>query len=241
MEYRLNASFAAPVERKSDGRSVVLKFKKGDQYSYLAYGAEGSFLIRFRDTIYIAGQDLAEHSIGVGEPADSNEDTYDEWLKLKCANGAVGWILVGDVQNSPGFTTLNITEYGSASDQSQSTDSKEVRNVDQTHIAASDADECGSASSQMEMNVCYDHVRQEADDELTQTYRTLMTKISDQVVKSKLRDAERAWISYRDKECEFETYNDSAGSIYPTAVSICLTEKIRAHNKELLHELKNWQ
>jgi uncharacterized protein YecT (DUF1311 family) len=83
------------------------------------------------------------------------------------------------------------------------------------------------------MNLCFDHVRQSADEELNRTYQSAMKKTSNQAVANTLRDSERAWISYRDRECELESYAARGGSAYPMIVAICLTEKIRARIKEL--------
>jgi uncharacterized protein YecT (DUF1311 family) len=88
-------------------------------------------------------------------------------------------------------------------------------------------------TSQVELNSCYDRLRQVADDELNRTYQHLMSRASDQGLKIALRDAERAWISYRDKECEFESSNVRGGSAYMMVFAICLTEKIQARTKEL--------
>jgi hypothetical protein len=118
--YELKASFTAEVSRQSDGRDTTIEFKKGDRWSYLAYLAEGNFLIKFSDTVYVAGQDLYDESTEVEAPVKSDRSTYDEWLKLKCANGTVGWIFFNEVKNTPGFSKANISGYGVASDlQSQ--------------------------------------------------------------------------------------------------------------------------
>jgi hypothetical protein len=120
--YELGASFTAEVSRQSDGRDTTIEFKTGDRWSYLAYLAEGNFLIKFGDTVYVAGQDLYDESIEVRSPLKSDRSTYDEWLKLKCANGRVGWIFFNEIKNTPGFSAANITGYGVASDlQSQPT------------------------------------------------------------------------------------------------------------------------
>jgi hypothetical protein len=113
--YVLKTDFTSYLERTSANRSVLIKFKKGDQYSYLFYIGEGNFLIRFRDTIYIAGEGLAEQSTEIGK--SSYDGGYNEWLKLQCANGAVGWILFSEIKDTRGFLEPNITDYGSASDQ----------------------------------------------------------------------------------------------------------------------------
>jgi hypothetical protein len=118
--YELRASFAAEVSRQSDGRDTTIEFKTGDRWSYLTYLAEGNFLIKFGDTVYVAGQDLYDESTEVEAPVKGDRSTYDEWLKLKCANGAVGWIFFNEVKNTPGFSRANISGYGAASDlQSQ--------------------------------------------------------------------------------------------------------------------------
>jgi hypothetical protein len=70
--------------------------------------------------VYVAGQDLYDESTEVEAPVKSDRSTYDEWLKLKCANGTVGWIFFNEVKNTPGFSKANISGYGVASDlQSQ--------------------------------------------------------------------------------------------------------------------------
>jgi hypothetical protein len=118
--YDLNASFTVELRRQSDGDDTTIQFKKGDQWLYLAGPVEGKFLIKFDDTIYIADQDLYEKSTKSETPVNDDESTYDEWLKLRCANGAVGWILFNEIKDGPEFAAPNITGYASASDlQSQ--------------------------------------------------------------------------------------------------------------------------
>jgi hypothetical protein len=114
--YELKAGYTVEVSRESDGRNTTIEFKKGDRWSYLAYLAEGSFLIKFGDMVYVAGQDLYDESTGVEAPVTSDRNTYDEWLKLKCANGTVGWIFFNEIKNTPGFSKANISGYGVASD-----------------------------------------------------------------------------------------------------------------------------
>jgi hypothetical protein len=119
--YELSASFTVELRRQSDGDDTTIQFKKGDQWLYLAGPAEGRFLIKFNDTIYIADQDLFEKSTKVETPINDDESAYDEWLKLRCANGAVGWILFNEIKDGREFAAPNITGDGYASDlQSQS-------------------------------------------------------------------------------------------------------------------------
>ena len=124
--YELKAGFTVEVSRESDGRDTTIEFKKGDRWSYLAYLAEGIFLMKFGEIVYEAGQDLFEKSTEVGAPAKSEQGMYEEWLKLKCANGAVGWIFVNEIKNAPGFSAANITAYGVASDLQSKSSSQRV-------------------------------------------------------------------------------------------------------------------
>jgi hypothetical protein len=118
--YEVKESFIVDLERQSDGRNTSIEFEKGDRWSYLFYIAEGAFLIKFGELIYVAGLDLLERSTEVEASVDRDQSTYDEWLKLKCANGTVGWIFFSEIKNAPGFSKANIIGYGIASDlQSQ--------------------------------------------------------------------------------------------------------------------------
>ena len=62
--------------------------------------------------IYFGDQDLFEKSTQIS--AKDEKNGYDEWLKLKCANGAVGWIFAKEIKGAPGFTDADTDEYGKA-------------------------------------------------------------------------------------------------------------------------------
>lgn len=117
--YEIKSSFRAGVIRNSDDRKLTITFKKGDQWFYLTYLAEGYFLFRSSNTVYIGDQELIGKSTRVSPPKN-DQPTYEEWLRLKCANGAVGWIFVKEIKSALGFSEANITEYGKAIDQSES-------------------------------------------------------------------------------------------------------------------------
>jgi len=113
--YELDASFTVELRRQPDGDDTTIQFKKGDQWLYLAGLAKGTFLIKFNDMIYIADHDCTKNRLRSRHPS-MRRDTYDEWLKLRCANGAVGWILFNEIKDGPDFAAPNITGYGYASD-----------------------------------------------------------------------------------------------------------------------------
>jgi uncharacterized protein YecT (DUF1311 family) len=68
---------------------------------------------------------------------------------------------------------------------------------------------CPTAKTQTELNQCASETAKRADVELNTVYAKLLSKISkDQTAISKVKNAERAWLAYRD------TYIDA---MYPAA------------------------
>jgi len=90
-----------------------------------------------------------------------------------------------------------------------------------------------SEKTQTDMNRNYDHELEVADAELDKVYKDAMTQASSARAKNALRNAEGAWIKYRDSECKLETLGASGDSVYPVVATICLTIKIRARTQEL--------
>jgi hypothetical protein len=114
--YRLTGDLTVKLERRPSGGVADVRFRKGDTWSYLAYLGEGAFLMKFRGQIYVAGQEMFAKSTEVAAAGNTGTSDYDEWLDLRCANGAVGWIFANEVRGKPGFLGANITGYGKASD-----------------------------------------------------------------------------------------------------------------------------
>ena len=102
-------------DEKTD-TEIKISFGKGDEWTYLTYYAEGMFKMTFKGTSYTAEQDLIEASKEKGGKASQKARETDEWLKLTCANGASGWLLLGEVLGQPGFSEPEILDYGKASD-----------------------------------------------------------------------------------------------------------------------------
>ncbi len=96
------------------------------------------------------------------------------------------------------------------------------------------AEDCGKFTVQADMNVCAGDNYAAADSALNRTYAGAMAQQDDAASKTALRDAERAWISYRDKECDFEIGPQAdGGSIWPMEMSNCLEDKTAARIREL--------
>lgn len=91
-------------------------FKKGDEWTYLTYYAEGMFKIGLKGKSYTAEQDLMEISKEKGGKSSNKDRREHEWLKLTCANGAAGWLLLGDTIGNSAFDGAKIIEYGKATD-----------------------------------------------------------------------------------------------------------------------------
>jgi uncharacterized protein YecT (DUF1311 family) len=92
--------------------------------------------------------------------------------------------------------------------------------------------DCTNPMTQRDMNICADRDYAKADAELNAAYRGAMVRLDDGG-KARLKDAERSWISARDRECNAATAETEGGSIHPLDLAGCLTEKTKARTREL--------
>jgi uncharacterized protein YecT (DUF1311 family) len=105
--------------------------------------------------------------------------------------------------------------------------------------AAQDLD-CGSSSTQAEMTACSEQAWQAADSDLNAAYgsaRARMQEIDagmgDSTADKALRDAQRAWISFRDLACASEAAPYRGGSIEPMIVYSCRERLTLARSEDL--------
>ena len=105
-----------------------------------------------------------------------------------------------------------------------------------TGAALGQTNDCGDLANQGEMNACFEREYREADAELNKTYEALRDRVSS-TGRETLRDAQRAWIAYRDAQCAFESAGTEGGSIHPTIVAICRTELTRTQTRRLRRQL----
>jgi uncharacterized protein YecT (DUF1311 family) len=109
--------------------------------------------------------------------------------------------------------------------------------------AASDAPlyktkDCDKEMVQMEMNLCAGANLDAANAELNHVYQKLMSQQTDPKSKDQLKDVERTWMSYRDKECAWEIGpQEDGGSIWPMAMDNCLQDQTDARIRELKSQL----
>ncbi|WP_210639715.1 MULTISPECIES: lysozyme inhibitor LprI family protein [unclassified Pseudomonas] len=96
-------------------------------------------------------------------------------------------------------------------------------------ITAAQADDCANATTQGEMNQCAAKENKAADSELNSLYKQITTRLKDNPeAKQMLVKAQRAWISFRDAECNFSASGVEGGSVYPLIYSNCITDQTKA-------------
>ena len=103
-------------------------------------------------------------------------------------------------------------------------------------IATAQADDCQNASSQSALNECYGKAYKKSDAELNKIFKTLQRRADDADLKKKLVQSQRAWIAFRDAECDMQTVG--GGSISGMAYSICLSDLTAERVSDLKKYLK---
>jgi len=95
-------------------------------------------------------------------------------------------------------------------------------------------DPCANAQTQVDMNECQGREYKKADAALNAVYKQLMAKTQDDAGElAALKAAQQAWIKFRDADCEFESYENKGGTIYPLVYSGCLTTLTQERTKQL--------
>jgi uncharacterized protein YecT (DUF1311 family) len=97
---------------------------------------------------------------------------------------------------------------------------------------------CEDAQTQADMNSCWGTEYKKADATLNKTYQQLVTML-DETEKAQLKNAENAWLKYRDANCEFVGDQYKGGSIRPMIVAICLADVTNNRNTELKNQIKD--
>ncbi len=96
---------------------------------------------------------------------------------------------------------------------------------------------CEEARTQFESNQCAHKQFLAADGELNKVYNKLMSTLDNAEERAKLKDAELAWLKYRDANCEYEAFFYRGGTIRPMIQSLCLTRVTGARAAELKKQL----
>jgi uncharacterized protein YecT (DUF1311 family) len=101
---------------------------------------------------------------------------------------------------------------------------------------AAAAQDCANPQDQSSMNICADRAYKASDAELNAAYKALTESVSAEG-REKLQAAQRAWITFRDAQCSFETMGTADGSVHPMVLSGCLDEVTRAQTARLVAQL----
>ena len=83
--------------------------------------------------------------------------------------------------------------------------------------------DCSDPQTQMDMSVCAAKDYKAADAKLNATYKKLEQRYADNPdAKAALVAAQRAWIAFRDAECDLTALGAQRGSVYPMVRAMCL-------------------
>ena len=85
------------------------------------------------------------------------------------------------------------------------------------------ADDCANASDQATLDACAGKDFDAADKKLNDAYKQITDRLKDNAGSKKLLvDAQRAWVAFRDAECNFQGGPpETAGSVRPMVVANC--------------------
>jgi uncharacterized protein YecT (DUF1311 family) len=105
---------------------------------------------------------------------------------------------------------------------------------------------CSDAQNQMDMNFCAEIDFERADAELNRVYRDAIAgarqedreidRASDQraTAEAVLREAQRAWVTFRDAQCTYERYGEArGGSMEPMVYGGCRARLTRERIAQL--------
>lgn len=98
-------------------------------------------------------------------------------------------------------------------------------------------DPCANAQTQAEMNNCAGKEYQAADAVLNQVYRKLVSMLDDEE-KAQLKEAQTAWLKYRDANCDFVADQYKGGTMRPMAHATCLADVTKNRTTELRIQIK---
>lgn len=96
--------------------------------------------------------------------------------------------------------------------------------------------DCSDPQTQSDMNVCAAEDAEAADKDLNAQYKDTMAALDNdafETIRDRLRKAQRAWIAFRDAQCEAEAAIMEGGSGAPQLLYSCKAEVSRARTGQL--------
>ena len=93
--------------------------------------------------------------------------------------------------------------------------------------------DCDMGGNMSQMRACAGTRLTKADQELNRSYKQLITRLSEKN-RRRLRDSQRAWLSYRDKACNYEVGpSTEGGTLWSMEEALC-EEKLTKQRNEIL-------
>ncbi|MBI2769955.1 MAG: DUF1311 domain-containing protein [Burkholderiales bacterium] len=93
------------------------------------------------------------------------------------------------------------------------------------------------AGTQTEMNYCAAASFKHVDGEMNELFRKQLGKLQDSGTKNRLREAQRAWLAFRDRSCLYSAGpREGSGSIWPLEHFGCMEH----HTKQRIVDLKEY-
>ena len=98
-------------------------------------------------------------------------------------------------------------------------------------------DPCANPQTQTEMTQCAADAYKAADKVLNQVYQNLVAKLDDEE-KAQLKEAQTAWLKYRDTNCDFVADQYKGGTMRPMIYAGCLADVTKNRTSELRDQIK---
>lgn len=99
-------------------------------------------------------------------------------------------------------------------------------------------DPCANPQTQTEMTQCAAEAYKAADKVLNQVYQQLVAKLDDDE-KAQLKEAQTAWLKYRDTNCDFVADQYKGGTMRPMIYAGCLADVTKKRTGELREQIKD--
>jgi uncharacterized protein YecT (DUF1311 family) len=103
-------------------------------------------------------------------------------------------------------------------------------------MPAAAASDCADLETQSGMNQCGAARVLQADGALNAAYNQLSSELGEDG-KRRLRDAQRAWIDFRDSWCDFESMSVERGSMHPLVVAACRARLTEEQSEKMIYQL----
>lgn len=98
-------------------------------------------------------------------------------------------------------------------------------------------DPCANPQTQTEMTQCAANAYKAADAVLNKVYQQLVAKLDDEE-KAQLKEAQTAWLKYRDANCDFVADQYKGGTMRPMIYAGCLEDVTKKRTTELKTQIE---